>query len=235
MANRPPDSPMGGEEPGTAVVLRALRALHPPVSFGDIDEACHLAVSDLLMDHADRLDGAELLYCMTAVMTPPLDEIAAQHCEREYLLVDPILLAEDAIANLYTSHRNGNRIRPFRAWADRVTRYVAQRATTDRSLLLYRPGHHATRADHITSELAWLSNQLPLEGRRIAWLAYREQRAEPEIAEITGYPFERVEFFLNELLMRAIEAIVANDTADSDRDASPPDGLEEEGDDGLDP
>ena len=220
-----PHSGSSSEEPGTVVVLRALRGLTPPITGDGVDEGDFGQVADLLMDHADRFDGTRLLYYMTAVMIPPLDELTKDLCEREYLLLDPIKLAEDAVAKLFASHLDGGRLRPFARWAARILGDVGRRAVTDRSLLAFRPEHDDTYSGRVTTELAWIANRLPFDARRLIWLSFRESRSEAEIAQITGLPFERVEFLLSETLTMAMNAVAgvdgrADDSDPEDQDVS---------------
>ena len=217
MGRESQSGPSPDEIPGEEVVIRALRQLDPPV---EIDEAAlrsdHTALCDALLDHADRLDGTRLLYYMTAAMIPELDQVTQRCCERDYWLFDPQQLSEAAVAHMFSLLLDGARVRPYSAWAEQVVRTVARNGISDRSLHLFRPDERRSPESLVASELCWVGNHMPFEGRRIMWMSFYEQRSVAEIAMLTSQPFERVEWLLDQAFQRAEDTLFPKDTPADD-------------------
>lgn len=195
------------EPDGVEVVLRALRNLDDPPEIDDEIARDPGLLAEVLFDHGHRFDGMHMLYCMTALLIPDLDDIAMELCAQEYLLLDTAQMSEEAVVRLYASLLDGTRKRPFGAWARRVMRDVARMATAKGDMLPDPIDVVDPLKKRLLLTAANEANKLDTDARRLAWLAWVDQLSIADIAEITGVPFERVEWVLAMVLERAQRAI----------------------------
>ncbi len=200
------------EEPeGVTVVIQALRELDDGPEIDDALardlEADPDRLGDLLFDYADRFDGVRLLYYMTAGLIPRLDELARDLCAKEYLLLDPRKLADDALIHLFTGHLDRTRRRPFLTWAYIATRTVARHAAHNGDIPLFVAEGSSLPGERLMHELAKVSNRQTHQARRLSWLAWVEKMGINEIASETGFPLERVEWLLDSVIQQASNVI----------------------------
>ncbi|MBI4879913.1 MAG: hypothetical protein HY812_09685 [Planctomycetes bacterium] len=185
-----------GEPDGLSVVIAALESLENAPVISQRDAVDPDRVADVLLDVGHRFDGTRLLYLMTALQLDRFDDLACEMCAREYLLLDAEGLAEEAVVAVYTGWVDGTRRQPFGDWARRIVRHVVRRACVDPKLAVYSPPGGDAAERLVMEILAEKANRLDFEVRRVVWFSWVEHMRIPEIARVTGMPFERVEWVL---------------------------------------
>ncbi len=192
------------EPDGVEVVVRVLRGMKgvPEISTEQTSDIDHLA--DLLLDHAGALAGDRLLYYLICLLSKSFDARYPRILEREYLLLDPIQLTEEAIVAIYCRYLDGDRQRPFREWSERMMLDTALRSRTRRDLVSVATDPKSPPRDQMIAEVVHLINQATFETRRIGWYSWVEHRPVEEVARLTNRPLEQVEWVLEEWIQKAL-------------------------------
>ncbi|MBI4881761.1 MAG: hypothetical protein HY812_19185 [Planctomycetes bacterium] len=191
--------------PGIAVVKGILRGLDGVPSLDGARASDPEELADILFDQVERIPGNQVLYGLAVLLGERLNEMARELCLREHLHLDAAGIADEVIVALFVGCLEGTRQRPLASWAESVLRYVAERARSDRGLVVPALARDATRQEFVQHTMSWTLNRLPHEARRVAWLAWHERLAVGEVARITGIHQERLEFILEQIVERVRE------------------------------
>ncbi len=189
------------------VALRALRALDDAPDLPDSIVERPAELAEVLFDHGNRFEATQLLYLLTCVAIEELDDLVMELLMQEYLLLDPVKLAEDAAVRLLSTFLEGRRVRPFRTWARRCVRACATAAVDEGDLPALPFGARTATEQRLMTEAAHVANHLDIEARRLAWYAWVEQFSPREIQSVTQLPVERIEWVLQTILERAWRAM----------------------------
>lgn len=212
-----------------------LRALLAERGIPTRDDMSAEDLGDLLLDHREQLAGPQYPSLLGAALVDRFEELARAHCRREFLLLDPLTVAEDAVVKLWIDAELGTRRRPLTAFAEDYIRDAARTCAGDHSVYLFQPSSDPDAPDALGHRLLHLAcgivNRLSAAHRRIAWLAWVEAREWRDIESLTGVPYERVEALLTDLVLRARNLMDhAPDPSDTLDDDPAAEGTREEDD-----
>lgn len=144
----------------------------------------------------------ELLTYFTLLNLGRLEELARQKCATNFYLLHPARIAERTLA---TSYQHRAELRPpnrYISWASTVMDEVIQEAVKEGELGLFSDGWEGCSDPALRRRLqiiAQVNNNLPGDLRRISYLVFFEGRSAREIAALTQYPLEQVEFILEQV------------------------------------
>ena len=144
----------------------------------------------------------EILTYFTLLNLGRLEEVARRKCAASFLLLHPGRIAERALARSFQQRAELAPSNPFLAWASAIVDEVIREAVRDGDLGLFSDGWEGCSDPPLRRRLqviAQVSNNLPLDLRRISYLVFFEGRSAREIAATLQYPLEQVEFILEQV------------------------------------
>jgi hypothetical protein len=155
-----------------------------------------------------------------------VDHVVQDFLAREYYLLHPQSLAEDALARLGSDLFSGERKRPVAVWILDVVERSARHGFVDPDMTLFKAKPGSTVRDWTLQRICAIVNGLPLESRRIAWLMWVRKLSLSQIARETSHPFERLEHFLAQVTSQAVRQGIGAEGVEET-----PDDIDGDGDD----
>jgi RNA polymerase sigma factor (sigma-70 family) len=163
---------------------------------------------DHLLDRRGAIDAKLWLECFSALAAARFEILTLEVCQREYLLLNPLEVADLTLSRLVVLYRLGRRVRPCSRWLPELVNQAVGWARLRPRFCAFSMEDARTEDEKTRAALAQLINQMDGRTRQIVHLSWLERMKPDQVAEATGLDRETVE----RILAGALGAVVMTAT-----------------------
>lgn len=195
------------EEPERDPTERAhklLRAAKPPIDLSGKESRDPIWLAEQICDHFPSLDGMKAMHTLFLLLMDHFDAASEELIHREYYLLDPPALAEDAMARLFEDLQFDDRIHPIHDWIVDCVARSARICASDPKITWYPAGKTASNKDWMLHRICAIANGLDFDRRRLAWLVWGRKLPLKEIERQTSCPIEHLEVFIGQVIQKVV-------------------------------
>jgi hypothetical protein len=194
------DGPSGRE-----LVIAAIEEVLDPEKarlLPDLDDA---ELTDVLLDHFMRFESQRFGYLAWNIAWPLLHTVAREALLREYLIMEPDLVAEQATLQMIAEVVRGRRVRPFPRFASRLVAQVLEWGRYQTRMQMHQFERNQPLEARRAATYNKLLNRLSASDRPVVWLLLVDQLHPDEISRKTGRPLAEVESVLVTFFQQVME------------------------------
>lgn len=184
--------------------LKLLRAVKPPLDLdGESSHDPHW-LAERLCDSFSQLDGMKAMHTLFLLLMDTFDRLSLEYIHREYYLLDPGALAEDAMSRLFEDLQYDERIEPLNDWIVDCIDRSARICAADPTITWYHAERGSPQHQWMLHKICAIANGLDFDARRLAWLIWGRKLSLKEIERQTNCPIERLEVFIGQVIQQVV-------------------------------
>lgn len=183
---------------------KLLRAVTPPLDLAAKEARDPVWLAERICDHFSSVDGMKAMHTLFLLLMDHFDAVSQELIHREYYLLDPGALAEDAMARLYEDLQFDDRIHPIHDWIVDCVARSARICAGDPKITWYPASRSASNKDWMLHRICAIANGLDFDRRRLAWLVWGRKLPLKEVERQTSCPIEHLEVFIGQVIQKVV-------------------------------